>query len=99
MLGGVTIDTDAIPILSQFPKLIELNLARRPLSDDDIAALATSPALDTLLLKGGKLTDASIEHLKRFPKLTMLVIAGRDKNSPWAKKLEEALPNCKFKWE
>jgi Leucine-rich repeat (LRR) protein len=58
--------------------------------------LAALPALELLDLSQDKLTDESVEHLKKLTKLKTLNLAGTTLSDAARASLKEALPDCQI---
>jgi hypothetical protein len=109
-LGGVvtekgvttgTITDKGVKNLVGLKKLTYLNLAEAKLTDAAVKDIADNmPQLQTLQLGvllntgGSEITDASVPHLARLTKLTMLGLAGSKITGDGVQALQKKLPKC-----
>jgi uncharacterized membrane protein len=73
--GAKVTDSSLAPLARLGPRVKVLNLARTPVSDAGVAALASCDKLEKLHLEGTKVSDASLSTLARLPRLSSLNVS------------------------
>ncbi len=68
----------------------------RPLRDSDLVVLGNLRQLEDLMLWGANISDAGLEYLKRFTKLTKLDLRRTKVTPDGVRKLQESLPNMRI---
>ena len=83
-------------LCSQLPHLRTLSIKECPLSDDDIAQLATLRKLRGLHLNDTAITDRSADTLSRMKNLSVLHLGGTALSNETIDKLKKSLPKTRI---
>ena len=93
--------TTALHVYRDLTRPVRLKLGGSRVTDDTLEVLSITSGPHFAPLKGldlsrTQVTDAGLEHLKGLTKLQSLDLRGTQATDEGAKKLQQALPNCKI---
>jgi hypothetical protein len=95
-LSYTTVTDGELAELQELPCLRTLSLGYTGITDAGLRNLEGLGGVRELDLRDTKITDAGLEHLHRLPRLQRLNVQGTNVTAEGAKKLQQALPNCKI---
>lgn len=80
-------------------KYDEINFWNSPIAADDLRGLARCESIARLVLRGTKVTDAGLEHLRNVRGLTFVDLTATGVTGVGVEKLKKALPGCRVEWD
>ena len=95
-LDGHDITDAGLVYLKDMPQLILLGLGSTHITDAGLANLKGLTKLESLSLDETSVTDAGLDNLKGLTQLRWLYLAHTGVTDEGVKRLQKALPNCKF---
>jgi hypothetical protein len=95
-LDGTALTDASTSAFRSMPELRTLSLKYTGVSDAGVEAFSTLPNLRSLILTGTKLSDAAVLHFAKMPRLSELYVRWTRLSDSGARKLADALPNCKI---